>query len=289
MLTPPEPAASIGFPPSDGGTHPLRPLLAVLAGLALAGCAGAPLTRPVAPLPPLRAASLEEVVAAYDAFCTGASTLSASGNLDVRDRRTGRSRSLGVRVVAARGGRLYLKGSIAVITALEVVSNGERFWFQVPSRHTVWTGPAAGEAREAEADSAPYYALRPSDVTAALLPEPLAPSPSDTLLLEGDREAFTVTTASLEGGRGLVRRRVSVARGTLLPARVRTYDGRGNIASDVTYAAWTEGRPRDVLIRRPQEGYEAEFRLDKVQANAPAPERAFAPRLPEGYKVVEVR
>ena len=39
----------------------------------------------------------------------------------------------------------------------------------------------------------------------------------------------------------------------------------------------------------PRKGYEAALRLDKVERNVPAPERAFVPRTPEGYTVVEVR
>ena len=56
----------------------------------------------------------------------------------------------------------------------EVVADGQRFWFQVPSRKTVWTG-LSGAAHRADSDEAPYYALRPSDVTSALLPEPFLP------------------------------------------------------------------------------------------------------------------
>jgi len=41
-------------------------------------------------------------------------------------------------------------------------------------------------------------------------------------------------------------------------------------------------------VRRPREGYEALFTFDKAEANVPVPARAFAPRTPEGYKVVEV-
>jgi hypothetical protein len=67
---------------------------------------------------------------------------------------------VGVRFVAARGGRLYLKGSVLVVTALEVVSDGERFWFQVLSKKTVWTGPNDAGNRAEGADKAPYYALR---------------------------------------------------------------------------------------------------------------------------------
>jgi hypothetical protein len=244
---------------------------------------------PAAVLRPLRAASLDEVLAAYDSYCASGKTLSASGDLDVRDRRTGRARSLGVRLVATRGGRLYLKGSVAVITAMEVVADGQRFWFQVPSKKTVWTGAAAGEAREAGTEDAPYQALRPSDVTSALLPEPLAPRPGETLLLDADRESFTLTLASPADGRGLARRRVSLARDTLLPVRLRQYDGRGDLETDVTLGAWSGADAHQIDIQRPLQGYEASLRLDKVERNVAVPERAFVPRTPEGYAVVEVR
>ena len=278
MLTLRKSAASIGF----------RVVLLIL-GLGAAACTTARPATPAAPLKPLRAATLDEVLAAYDSYCESGTTLSASGNLDVRDRRTGKGRTLGVRVVATRGGRLYLKGSVSVITAVEVVSNGERFWFQVPSKKTVWTGAAAGEAREAGTEEAPYQALRPSDITSALLPEPLAPREGETVLLDADRESFTLTLAGPSAGRGVARRRVSVDRDTLQPTRLRRYDERGDVETDVTLSAWTDGAPRQIDIRRPVQGYEAVFHLDKVERNVPAPERAFVPRTPDGYAVVEVR
>jgi len=276
-LTLPKAAASIAF----------RAAWLVL-GLGGAACTGSRPAPPAVPLKPLRPATLDQVVAAYDAYCKGTTTVSASGDVDVRDRRTGKGRTLGVRLVATRGGKLYLKGSVAVITAIEVVSDGERFWFQVPSRKTVWTGPATAEAREAGSEDAPYEALRPSDVTSALLPEPLAPAAGETLLLEGDREAFTVTLAASVEGRGLARRRVALDRETLHPVRLRQYDAHGDIDTDVSLT-WTAGQTSAVEIRRPVQGYEAAFRFDKLERNVPAPERAFVPRTPPGYSVVEVR
>jgi outer membrane lipoprotein-sorting protein len=258
-------------------------------GLGAVACSAARPAPPPAPLRPLRAATLDEVLAAYDAYSESGTTLSASGHLDVRDRTTGKGRTLGVRLVAARGGRLYLKGTVSVITALEVVADGARFWFQVPSKKTVWTGSARGEAGEAGTEDAPYQAIRPSDVTSALLPEALAPAPGETVLLEGDREAFTLTLASAPGGRGVARRRVSLDRDTLQPVRLRRYDEKGEIDTDVTLSAWTEGQPHQVEIRRPVQGYEASFRFDKVERNVPVPDRAFVPRIPEGYAVTDVR
>jgi outer membrane lipoprotein-sorting protein len=277
VLTLRNPAASIAW------------AVLLVVALGAAACTGARPAPPAVPLKPLRAASLEEILAAYDAYCRSGTTVSASGDVDVRDRRTGRGRTLGVRLVAARGGKLYLKGSVAVITAIEVVSDGDRFWFQVPSKKTVWTGAASGEAREAGTEDAPYQALRPSDVTSALLPDPISLAPTDTVLLDADRESFTLTVGGAASGRGVARRRVSLDRETLQPSRIRSYDAKGDLDTDVTLAAWTAGQPRQVDIRRPVQGYEASFRFDRFDRNLPAPEKAFAPRTPEGYAVVEVR
>jgi hypothetical protein len=246
-------------------------------------------TRTLVPSPPptgpLRAASLEEALAAFDVYCRGINTLSASGDLDVRDFRAGKARKVGVRLVAARGGKLYIKGSVAVVTALEVVADGQRFWFQIPAKKKVWTGRAEGHPR-AEDEQAPYYALRPADVAAALLPEPLGLGANDTVLLEGDREAFTLTVSS--SGRGPVRRAVRLDRATLRPAGERRYDENGDVVAVFSYAAWDDRFPRRIVVGRPGQGYEAEFNLEKADVNASVPDRAFVPRVPSDYEVIEV-
>lgn len=252
------------------------------------GCAGKAAVRPATPLPPVRSATLEEIQAAYDGYCKSLDTLSASGDLQVEDGRTGKVLRLSVRLVASRGGRLYLKGSVAIVTALEVVSNGERFWFQVPSRKTVWTG-GTEVSTQSERSEAPYYALRPGDVTLALLPEPLQRGEDEQIVLESDRRSFSLSLVRTRDGTGLVRRRVVLDRDSLQWSRSRTFDDRGELVTDVSLAGWRDGRPREVVISRPAEGYLAAFSLDKVQANVAIPERAFAPRTPEGYKLVEVR
>jgi hypothetical protein len=261
--------------------------LSVAATLSLLGNAGC-VTRTLAPATPpgpLRAASLEEALGAFDTYCQGISTLSASGDLDVRDYRAGKARKVGVRLVAVRGGRLYLKGTVAVVTALELVADGERFWFQIPARKTVWTGRADGQPR-AEDEQGPYYALRPADVAAALLPEPLAPGRDDVVLLEGDKEAFTLTVGGR--ARGPVRRAIRLERASLRPLGEKRFDDGGDLTAVFTYGAWDGRFPRRIVVGRPAQGYEAEFSLDKADVNAPVPDRAFVPRVPPDYKVVEV-
>jgi outer membrane lipoprotein-sorting protein len=158
----------------------------------------------------------------------------------------------------------------------------------LPTRKKAWTGDASLSAPDAVDDKAPYYALRPSDVTAALVPEPLAPSPEESLVLEADSQNFSLTLARLEGGRGGARRRVWLSRETLLPTRLRVYDGHGDVTSDAALTGFREGAPTSIVIRRPGEGYEAAFSLDKVERNVAVPEKAFTGRVPDGFAVVEV-
>ena len=285
-MTPPVAAASIGAL-SVGRARAAS--VALLSSLAVGACATRAIPRVAAPTRPARTVTLQEALDSYDKYCGGLRTLSASGDLDVKDLRAGKQRKLGVRLVATRGDRLYLKGSVLVVTALEVVSDGRRFWFQVPSQKTTWTGLASDEAPPAEgADQAPYYALRPHDVTAALLPDPLAPAEGETVVMEADREAVWLSVARTSDGRGLVRRRVALDRESLRPIRLRAYDERSDLVSDVSLSAWSDETPRRVVIQRPSQGYVADFSLEKVELNKTVPDKAFEPRPAQGYKTVEV-
>jgi hypothetical protein len=263
-------------------------LAAALSGAcASSGAASLATSAPVAP--PLRMASFDEVLGAWDTYCHSLDTLRASGELEVRDLRTGKARSLGVRLAAGRGGRLYIKGSIAVVTALEVVSDGQRFWFQVPSKKTVWTGRAGGGARpEASDEQAPYHVLRPSDVLQGLLPEPLVAGADEVVVLDATRETYGLSLSRPQGGRGTLQRRVLLDRASLRPTGVRYYDGVGEVAAEVALEVGEDGSPRRVSITRPREGYFARLTLGDVQRGGALPEQAFVPRSPEGYAVVDV-
>ena len=123
-------------------------LAALLSGLALSGCVTKSIERVAAPSRPPRVATLDEVLAAYDAYCAGLETLSACGDLDVQDLRAGKQRKLSARVAGRSGLAALPQGHASLlVTALEVVSNGRRFWFQVPSKKTVWTGAERGDGR----------------------------------------------------------------------------------------------------------------------------------------------
>jgi len=265
----------------------LKTAVVLLVAVASIACA----TSPSIPLPEFRVprrAGLDEVLAAYESYCAGMRAFSGSGNLEVQDLRARRSRKVGVRVVAQREGRLYIKGTVLVVTALELVSDGRRFWLQVPSKKTVWTGPSDA-ASEAEGDEhAPYYALRPADVSFALLPEPLTLKGPEAMVFEADRDAFSLTVTDATSGRGVVRRRVWLDRETLRLRRSRLYAESGDTLTDAVFGAWEGGVPREVTISRPLQGYVAAFSFDKAEANVAVPERLFTARIPDGYAVNEV-
>lgn len=271
-----------------------RPLVVVTVALlasAASGCAWRARPIPVADLRPLRAATLAEVLQAHEDATKALATLSASGRLELFDRRGGRRRDFGARVLCGRGGRLYLKASVAVVTALEATSDGSTFWLSVPSRRKVWTGDATRPPRVDSTDAAghDFDALRPSDLAAALLPEPLDPRPGEVLLFEGDREAFSLALGASDAeGRGRVRRRVFLDRETLHLLRARTYDAAGSLELETTFGDWRDGLPWRVGVARPDEGYEARLTFDQAKANRALPEQAFRPRLPPDWEVVEL-
>lgn len=268
---------------------------AVLALGAATGCGGLRAkTIPAVSLRPPRAASLDEVLSAHEQATRAIETLNASGQLELRDLRAGRQRAFSTRVLAGRGGRLYLKASVAIVTALEAVSDGSRFWLSVPSKRKVWTGDATRAAAfpggAGEPDRAPdLELLRPADLASALLPEPLEPRPGEIVLLEGDRETFSLSVGRVGAdGRGVVRRRVWVERETLRPTRSRIYDTGGTLELEATFSDWREGMPRRVSVARPSRGYEVRFSFDKAQSGVSLPERAFVPRTPAEYEVIPV-
>jgi outer membrane lipoprotein-sorting protein len=242
----------------------LKTFLVLLATIASSSCAT---SRPQLPqFHPTKMATLDEVLAAYEGYCSRVQTFSGAGDLEVRDLRAGRSRK---------------------VTALELVSDGRRFWLEVPSKHTVWTGPSDAGSEAEDTGHAPYYALRPSDVTFALLPEPLEPAGDEALVFEADTEGFSLAATRLDGGRGSVHRRIWLDRETLLLRRARIYGANGDTVAEAVFGAWEGGLPREVTISRPLDGYVAAFALHKAEANVTVPDRLFEARIPEGFAVKE--
>jgi len=98
-----------------------------------------------------------------------------------------------------------------------------------------------------------------------------------------------LTLAASHAGVVRARRRVWLDRETLLPRRAQRFDADGDLVTDVAWRDWDGGRPRDVTIVRPLDGYLARFLLTRVRTDVDVPERAFTGRTPEGYEVIEVQ
>lgn len=267
-------------------------------------CSSAPKRFDAIEIPPRRQETATAVAAAYDSFCRSLESMSASGDLTVHDAVTGKSRQVGVRVVAERGGRLYIKASMAMITALEITADGERFWFRLPTKKKVWTGPAEATPADLdidaedttpgdpdadpESDDGPFKALRPADIVRALLPEAFEPEAQQLVGFDADARHFSLVLFDATQGRGLALRRVWLDRDTLQIVRSRSFDASGDVVTESRFGDWRDGMPHEVVVWRPREGYRASFLLNRLRTNVPIPDRAFKPRIPEGEKIIEV-
>jgi len=84
----------------------LRVSVPLWLSVAVLACSSTPKHFDPIEVPPPRQETAMVVAEAYDAFCRSLESMSASGDLTVYDAVTGKSRQVGVRVVAERGGRL---------------------------------------------------------------------------------------------------------------------------------------------------------------------------------------
>ena len=86
-----------------------------------------------------------------------------------------------------------------------------------------------------------------------------------------------------------MRRRVWLDRQTLRPVRLRSYDERGDLRTEARLRVVDGDRPpAGGHLASPRRATRRPSRFDRVETNVPVPERAFAPRTPPEYKVVEV-
>ena len=152
-------------------------------------------------------------------------------------------------------GRLYLKGSVAVITALEVVSDGERFWFQVPSKKTVWTGAARARRRTRARTKRPTTPCGPPTSRRRSCRSRSPARGGDASSSRPTARRFTLTLAAPAAGPRARRGAASpwIAR-RCSRSRLRRYDERGDLEHGGHPRRLAEGQPHQVEIRRPVAG-----------------------------------
>ena len=105
--------------------------------------------------------------------------------------------------------------------------------------------------------------------------------------MESDREAFTLILAAPRPW-ARAAQRSGWSAPCLRPLGERRYDEEGDLVASFTYGSWEGRYPHRIVVGRPREGYEAEFSFEKADVNVAVPDRAFVPRTPADYKVVEV-
>ena len=258
--------------PSSGRTTALIGAL-IAVSVAAAGCGSSDreLLRKRELQPP-REASLDEVLAAYDLYCDGIDTFKATGEMELRNTRTGRAGRLRFDLVASREGiRLEQRGGGP---GFVLVSRDGEFALQSAADGRHWRG-AADEPLPSLRDF-PLEALRPSDLSSAFVPSPLTAQPDEALFMEGERSRFAVTLTRRRSGHGVARRQVFLERASLRLQRTLSFDEEGNLRSEVSWRSWRDGVPREILVTRPLDGTLARLELDEAEPNAPVPPGSFS-------------
>lgn len=204
--------------------------------------------------------------------------------------------------------RVIGQAPIVGTTIFDMTSDGRTFHMYVPSKSTFVEGPANLEKESAKA----IENLRPQHLIEAIFWNAV-PS-SEPLLFEAGDEAnaryYILTVAANDSsGRNSstsqaieaasqsapdwrIERRIWFDRVDLSVARVQIYDPNGGITSDVRYANWSAfGNVRfaaDVVITRPEDGYQLQIQIKKLTPNQPIPAERFQMKQPAGTKLVRV-
>lgn len=291
-----------------------------LAMLMIAGCATQQKTvRPPAGLAGqtpahLLTATKQQLVAAYNEQASSIRAINASVSMKL----TAGTAYSGVMkqyheisgfVLAQKPASIRVIGQAPVVgtTIFDMASDGSTFRMYVPSKNTFVEGPA-----ELEKESAKVIEnLRPQHLVEALFWDAIPPG-RPVLFAAGDEAdaRYYVLTAVADGAGGDSRipaggegsslsnpdwrigRRIWFDRADLTIARVQIYDQGGEVASDVRYAEWKSfGNvrfPSNVVITRPEEGYQLQLRINKLTANQTVPPERFEMKQPAGTKLVRV-
>ncbi|HTU35024.1 MAG TPA: DUF4292 domain-containing protein [Candidatus Acidoferrum sp.] len=290
-----------------------RALVCARGGLAtlvvvLGGCAAQQKTvqAPASVPAQLLTATKQQLVAAYNQQASAIQSINASVSMKLT---AGTSYSGVMKqyheingfILAQKPADIRVIGQAPIVgtTIFDMASDGSTFHMYVPSKGTFVEGPADLEKESAKA----IENLRPKHLVEAIFWNPV---PTDEPILfeagdEAEARYYTLTIAANTGSGEPVtgapqdwriERRIWFDRVDLSVARVQIYDASGEVTSDVRYDDWKAfGNvrfPGDVVITRPQEGYELEIQIKKLTPNQPIPQERFQMKQPAGTKLVNV-
>lgn len=209
-------------------------------------------------------------------------------------------------LIVTRDGRLRLRIEMPVIktTYLDLVALQSQFKLWYPQRKTLYQGSldTSREALEAiqtgESGQAPRYnlsKLRPWHITQIFFHQRFSPDSPVFLLQEDtlDERYYVLQESGISsGGEAIIRQKIWISRSALSIRRKTLYDETGAAVSDIEYTAYDAADPRvpkDILLRRPQEGYEVRIQVKTGEAGPTIRDAMFELTIPADASVKQIQ
>jgi outer membrane lipoprotein-sorting protein len=201
--------------------------------------------------------------------------------------------------------RVILQLPFVGSTAMDMVSDGEKFTLDIPPRHTAYVGTNTVSKPSANG----LENLRPSVFTDSLLipgisPDEYVTRTESTRIVtpaRGRRDAveepdYDLQVQRVKEGHDLkLERVVHFSRVTLLPFQQDVYDEHGQVVTQALYENYQADaggalQPRSITISRPLDQYTLRLDVTKLTLNPQFDADQFVPpRIPATYKVVRMQ
>jgi outer membrane lipoprotein-sorting protein len=217
-------------------------------------------------------------------------------------------------ILVRQPGLLRMTGLMPVVRtrAFDMVSDGAAFRLYVPPKNRLYLGrndsaPSNPPDRKdlASGGTAGLASLRPQIIYDALLLNDIDPKEDIAVLESGlepvtDRKSrkrvhqpdYRLNIIHRTAGEWFLERRIYFNRADLMPRRLRVYDKKGELVSDIQYDKWQSYGdlwfPGVIEIERPVEEYRITIGMVKLDLNQPLTEKQFELTTPEGTAVVPV-
>lgn len=274
-------------------------LLALALGLQAGGCGFLWVTRHVklVPRPPMKSATLPQLIARLDRQSQALQTLNARVDLQAS---TGGSRTGTITkyhdVVAylliRKPRDIRLIGTFTIIgTIFDMASTDNHFELYIPAKSRFYTGL---NNRVPPHVKNPLERLRPHVILQALLVNS-ARAGERVALMSDHAAAGRYDLLVLRKGRAGVDhlvRKIVINRRNLLPERQVIYDAAGSPGTLVLYSHFrrTQGvmLPWQVRIIRPRDEYQLLLKFQKARLNQPLPRSKFALTQPAGSRLIDL-
>ena len=250
---------------------------------------------------PALTASRPELLEALDEVSRAVRTLSATVTL----RLSGGGVTTGVltsyretdgRLVVRRPSHIRMRGQapLALFTAFDMVSDGERFRVSVPSENKLFHG----DTRTATKAENPILNLRPQHIMDALFVDVDEHLDSPSVLpifseASVDRRSFYIFEfVDGSGAVPVLLEKIWIDRRDLRVSRKQLFGEEGVIETDVSYSLYEDmdgiAFPKEIEIQRPVEDYTVRINIQSVQLNLELEEAAFVLITPRRAELIDL-